>query len=338
MDARAPAPLRRGASMTQWLLRRFGQAALVILAMTVIVFVGLHAIGNPVDILIGDDMNQEERLAAIARLGLDQPLWRQYLLFLQNALVGDLGKSFVYGEDAIHLILDRLPATLELAVAALLLAIVLGVPLGLYAGLRPESPLSRLLMSGSIVGFSLPAFWVGLMLIMVFSVQLGWLPASGRGPTRSLLGIEWSWLTLEGLRHMILPALNLALFKISLVMRLTRAGVREVLPQDFVKFARAKGLSDARIVVVHVLRNTLIPLVTVLGLELGSTIAYAVVTESIFAWPGAGKLILDSINTLDRPVIVAYLMVVVVIFVTLNLLVDLAYRVLDPRVRLEAKA
>ncbi|MBS0340822.1 MAG: ABC transporter permease [Proteobacteria bacterium] len=321
--------------MTGWLLRRLGQALLVVLLMTVIVFIGLHAIGNPVDILIGDDMNQAERAAAIARLGLDQPLWRQYLSFLEGAVQGQLGKSFVYQEDAIRLILQRLPATMELAVGALLIAVVIGVPLGLFAGMRPSHPLSRALMASSIVGFSLPAFWVALMFIMVFSVQLGWLPASGRGATRELFGVQWSWLTLDGLHHMLLPAVNLALFKISLVLRLTRAGVREVLPQDYVKFARAKGLSPTRVVLVHVLRNTLIPLVTVLGLELGSTIAYAVVTETIFAWPGAGKLILDSINSLDRPVVVAYLMVVVVIFVTLNLVVDLLYRLLDPRVRLE---
>ncbi|GKS87848.1 MULTISPECIES: ABC transporter permease [unclassified Acidovorax] len=324
--------------MTGWLLRRLGQALLVVLAMTVIVFVGLHAIGNPVDILIGDDMNQQERLAAIARLGLDQPLWRQYLAFIDGALHGSLGKSFVYQEDAVRLILQRLPATLELALAALVLAVVLGVPLGLYAGMRPDSAVSKALMAVSIAGFSLPAFWVALMLIMVFSVQLGWMPASGRGATRELFGVPWSFLTLDGLQHLALPAFNLALFKISLVLRLTRAGVREVLPQDFVKFARAKGLSPARVMGMHVLRNTLIPLVTVLGLELGSTIAYAVVTESIFAWPGAGKLILDSINSLDRPVVVAYLMVVVVIFVTLNLVVDVLYRLLDPRARVEGAA
>jgi peptide/nickel transport system permease protein len=321
--------------MTGWLIRRLAQALLVVVLMTVIVFAGLHAIGNPVDILIGDDMNQQERLEAIARLGLDQPLWRQYLAFVDGALHGNLGKSFVFQEDAIRLILRRLPATLELAVGALVLAVVLGVPMGLFAGMKPDHPLSKALMAGSIVGFSLPAFWVALMLIMVFSVQLGWLPASGRGETRALFGVQWSWLTLDGLEHLALPAFNLALFKISLVLRLTRAGVREVLPQDFVKFARAKGLRNSRVVLVHVLRNTLIPLVTVLGLELGATIAYAVVTESIFAWPGAGKLILDSINSLDRPVVVAYLMVVVVIFVTLNLAVDLLYKLLDPRVRLE---
>ncbi|MCU1729849.1 ABC transporter permease [Pseudomonas sp. 7P_10.2_Bac1] len=321
--------------MTAWLLRRLGQALLVMLLMTLIVFVGLNAIGNPVDILIGEDLNQAERLQAIARLGLDQPLWQQYLNFLSGILHGHLGKSYVYHEDALQLIFQRLPATFELAFSALLMAIVIGVPLGLFAGLYPDSKAARMMMAGSIIGFSLPAFWVALMLILLFSVHLGWLPASGRGETRELFGIQWSWLTLDGWQHLLLPALNLALFKVSLVLRLTRAGVREILPQDFVKFARAKGLSPKRVIVMHVLRNTLIPLVTVLGLELGSTIAYAVVTESIFAWPGAGKLILDSINSLDRPVVVAYLLVVVVIFVTLNLLVDVLYRLLDPRVRLE---
>jgi peptide/nickel transport system permease protein len=320
--------------MTGWLLRRVGQALLVLLAMTLVVFIGLHAIGNPVDILLGEDMTQQERLAAIARLGLDQPLWRQYLSFLGQALQGELGRSYVYDLSAVSLILQRLPATLELALAAMLLAVLIGVPLGLYCGLYPQKKPAQMLMAGSILGFSLPSFWVALMLILVFAVQLGWLPASGRGATISIWGVSWSWLTLDGLRHLLLPAFNLALFKVSLVLRLTRAGVQEVVQQEHVKFAHAKGLHPWRVVRMHVLRNTLIPLVTVLGLELGSTIAYAVITESIFAWPGAGKLILDSINSLDRPVIVAYLMVVVVLFVGVNLLVDMVYRLLDPRVRL----
>ncbi|MDQ2137074.1 ABC transporter permease [Alcaligenaceae bacterium A4P071] len=324
--------------MTGWLFRRFAQAIVVVLLMTMIVFAGLHAIGNPIDILIGQDVDQVERARIITEMGLDKPLWQQYLSFLNGAIHGNLGKSFVYNESAIKLILQRLPATLELAIAALLLAVVIGVPLGLIAGLYPESAFSKLVMTSSIVGFSLPTFWVGLMLIMAFSVSLGWLPSSGRGSTVEVFGVQWSWLTADGLRHMILPALNLSLFKISLVIRLTRAGVREVLPLDYVKFARAKGLSPLRVVGVHVLRNTLIPLVTVLGLELGSTIAFAVVTETIFSWPGAGKLILDSINALDRPVIVSYLVVVVCLFVTLNLIVDILYKLLDPRVRLEASA
>jgi peptide/nickel transport system permease protein len=322
--------------VTGWLARRLLQSVGVILLMTLIVFIGIHAIGDPVAILVGQEADQVERARIIAELGLNQPLWRQYLAFLNSALHGDLGTSFVYNIPAIKLILMRLPATLELAVGALLLAIVLGVPLGLLAGLKPESAFSKTVMTGSILGFSLPTFWVGLMFIMCFSVILGWLPAGGRGQTVEFLGAQWSFLTWDGLRHMFLPALNLSLFKISLVIRLTCAGVREIVPLDYIKFARAKGLSPARIVCVHILRNILIPLVTVLGMEFGATVAGAVVTESIFSWPGAGKLILDSINALDRPVVVAYLIVIVCLFITLNLIVDILYRLLDPRVRLEA--
>ncbi len=319
--------------MALWLVKRVLQAILIVLLMTVIVFIGLHAIGNPIDILIGPDADQRDREAIITRLGLDQPIWIQYLRFLTSALQGDLGNSFVYNQPALELVLQRLPATLELAFAALIIAIVLGVPLGLIAGFYPNHLISKIIMTGSILGFSLPTFWVGLTFIMIFSVNLGWLPSSGRGETVEVLGMHWSFLTTSGLSHMLLPAFNLALFKISLVIRLTSAGVAEVLPQDYIKFARAKGLSSTRIVVVHVLRNIMIPLTTVLGLELGSTIAGAVVTESIFSWPGAGKLILDSINSLDRPVILAYLIIIVCVVVTINLLVDIAYRILDPRVR-----
>ncbi len=324
--------------MIGWLVRRFAQALVVIWLMTLVVFIGLHAIGNPVDILVGQDVDQIERVKIIAQLGLDQPLWKQYLAFLNGALHGDLGNSFVHHESAIKLILQRLPATLELAFTALILAVVIGVPLGVIAGLFPDNAMSKMIMTVSIIGFSVPTFWIGLILIMLFSVQLGWLPSSGRGETVVVLGIPWSFLTLDGLRHLILPAVALSLFKISLVIRLARAGVREVLPLDFIKFARAKGLSPMRVVCVHLLRNTLIPLVTVVGLELGSTIAFAVVTESIFAWPGSGKLILDSLNSLDRPVIVSYLIIVVCLFVSINLIVDILYKLLDPRVRLEGSA
>lgn len=324
--------------MFTWLLRRLFQACFVVLAMTAIVFIGVHVIGNPVDILISPEADQAERAKIIAEMGLDQPLWRQYVLFLDGALHGDLGRSFVFNEPALRLIGQRMPATMELAVTAVLMAVCFGVPLGLYAGLKPDGFFGRLIMSGSILGFSLPTFWVGLMLIMVFAVQLGWLPSTGRGDTAELLGIRWSFLTWDGLRHMFLPALNLSLYNISLVLRLTRAGVRETLPMDYIKFARAKGISPARIIFVHVLKNIMIPVVTVVGLELGSTIAFAVVTESVFAWPGMGKLIIDSINVLDRPVIVAYLMMIVLMFITINLVVDILYTILDPRVRLETKA
>ncbi len=248
---------------------------------------------------------------------------------------GDLGKSFAASVPAIDLILERMPATLELALMAMVIAIVLGIPLGLLAGLKPHSWVGRSIMAGSILGFSLPTFWVGLMLIMVFSVQLGWLPTTGRGPTVDVLGIPVSFLSWDGLRHLILPATNLALFKLSLLIRLTRAGTHEAMLQDYVRFARAKGVAEREVVRVHVLRNILIPVITVVGLELGSVIAFAIVTETIFAWPGMGKLLIDSINVLDRPVIVAYLLVIVFMFITINLLVDVLYTALDPRVRLK---
>ena len=323
--------------MITWLLRRLFQALLVVLAMTVIVFIGVNVIGDPVEILISPDADQAERARAIIALGLDKPLWEQYLHFLYGALHGDLGRSFVYNEPALRLIGSRMPATMELAVTAVLLSIVIGIPLGLFAGLKPNSFFGRAAMAGSILGFSLPTFWVGLMLIMVFAVQLGWLPSTGRGHTAELFGIQWSFLTRDGLAHMVMPATNLALGNIALVLRLTRSGVRENLTMDYVKFARAKGLSPTRVVFVHVLKNIMIPIVTVIGLEFGSVIAFAVVTESVFAWPGMGKLIIDSIHVLDRPVIVAYLMMIVFLFITINLAVDLLYTVLDPRVRLETK-
>jgi peptide/nickel transport system permease protein len=324
--------------VTVFLLRRLLQAAGVVLVMSLLVFLGVYAIGDPIEILISPEADQIERERAIKALGLDLPLWQQYLVFLGNALRGDLGRSFVFNEPALRLILDRMPATLELAIGATVAALIIGLPLGLYAGLRPHSPLSKGILAGSILGFSLPTFWVGLMLIMVFAVQLGWLPSTGRGETVTILGMRWSFLTRDGLAHMLMPALNLSLFKISLVIRLTRAGVRETMLMDYVKFARAKGLSPARITFVHVFKNILIPVVTVVGLEFGGTIAFSVVTESVFAWPGMGKLIIDSINVLDRPVMVAYLMIIVLMFITINLVVDLTYSLLDPRVRLEGKS
>jgi peptide/nickel transport system permease protein len=319
--------------MTAYLLRRLMQTALVIAAMSVIVFFGVHVIGDPVWLLVNPQMDQQDIEAAIRALGLDRPIWEQYLYFVRGALQGDLGRSFIFGEPALTVIIQRMPATLELAFAALVMAIVVGIPLGLYAGLKPDHPLSKTIMAGSIVGFSLPTFWVGLMLIMVFAVMLGWLPSTGRGPTATYFGITSSAFTLEGLRHLLLPALNLALLKISLVIRLTRAGARETLQQDYIKFARAKGLTQRRIVGVHLLKNILIPVVTVLGLEFGSLIAFSVVTETIFAWPGMGKLLIGAIQTLDRPVIVAHLIIIVLLFVVINLVVDVLYTVLDPRVR-----
>ncbi len=320
--------------MFDFILRRLGQSILVLVVMSLLVFVGVYAIGNPIDILLSPDADQVERARTIAAFGLDKPLWQQYFIFIQNAASGDLGRSFAFGTSALGLILERLPATMELAVCAIVMSIVLGIPLGLWAGLRPHSWTGKSIMAVSILGFSLPTFWVGLMLIMVFAVQLGWLPASGRGETTLLLGIPVSFLSWDGLKHLLLPAFNLALFNIALVIRLTRAGAQEALLQDYVKFARAKGLRNSRIIGVHVLKNILIPIVTVIALQFGSIIAFAIVTESVFAWPGMGKLIIDSIRVLDRPVIVAYLMLIVALFILINLIVDVVYSLLDPRVRL----
>ncbi|MBV8037775.1 ABC transporter permease [Roseateles sp.] len=313
--------------MMGFLFRRLLQSVLVVAVMSALVFFGVFVIGNPADILIDPEATQLERLEAIRTLGLDQSVWVQYGHFVSNALRGEMGRSFVYNQPALELILERLPATLELATTALLLALLLGVPLGLWAGARPKSLPGRAIQTGAILGVSFPSFWQGLMLVLVFSVLLGWLPSSGRGN-----GPLWSW---DRFSHLILPALNLALFKISLVTRLTANAMREALTMDYIDYARSKGVASTRILAVHALKNVMVPVLTVTGMEFGGLIAFAVVTETVFAWPGMGKLIVDSIAVLDRPVIVAYLMVVVVIFITINLVVDLLYSALDPRVRLD---
>lgn len=320
--------------MAVFLIRRLLQSAVVVFVMSVLVFVGVFAVGNPVDIFISDEADQAERQRAIEAMGLHRPLYMQYFIFVGNALQGNLGKSFALGEPALKLIAERFPATLELALSALVMSIVVGIPLGMWAGLFPESLSGRTIMAGSILGFSLPTFWVGLMLIMIFAVMLGWLPTAGRGEMGELLGMRSSLFTLDGLQHVAMPAFNLALLKMSLVIRLTRAGVREVLLQDYVKFARAKGLRTSRVIFVHVLKNILIPVVTVVGLEFGNLLAFSLVTETVFSWPGMGKLIIDSIGVLDRPVVVAYLVFIVFLFIGINLVVDILYSVLDPRVRL----
>ena len=324
--------------MTAYIIRRLMQSAAVVLAMSIIVFIGLNVVGDPVYLLIDPQADQAEIERTIKRLGLDQPIWIQYFHFIKGALTGDLGTSFVHGTSALKLIVERMPATLEIAIAATLMSILLGIPLGLYAGLRPDSFVSKSVMATSILGFSLPTFWVGIMMIMVFAVMLGWLPSTGRGPTATYFGITSSLFTIDGLRHITMPAVNLALLKISLVIRLTRAGAREAIHQDYIKFARAKGLSSSRIVGVHLLKNIMIPVVTVLGLEFGNLIAFSVVTETIFDWPGMGKLLINSIQSLDRPVIVAYLIIIVMLFVIINLVVDILYSILDPRVRIGEKA
>ena len=321
--------------MTAFILRRSLQSLVVLFVMSLLVFGGVNMVGDPVDMLINPEADQMEIDRVIRDLGLDRPVTEQYWYFLVNAFKGELGRSFIFGEPALKLIIQRMPATMELALFSLLLAVVFGIPLGVYAGLKPEAKLSRTIMAGSILGFSMPTFWVGILLIMFFSVNLGWFPSTGRGETASYFGITSSIFTADGLSHLFLPAFNLALFKLSSVIRLARAGTREIILQDYIKFARAKGVQESRVIRVHLLKNIMIPIVTVIGLEFGSLIAFSTVTETVFAWPGMGKLIIDSIYNLDRPIIVAYLMIIVLIFVTLNLVVDILYSFLDPRVRIK---
>ncbi|TKR54716.1 ABC transporter permease [Allopusillimonas ginsengisoli] len=324
--------------MALFTLRRLLQSLFVLLAVSIVVFFAVYAVGDPIELLVSPEATAEDRLATIVRLGLDQPIWKQYFVFLWNALHGDLGTSFVHGIPAITLILQRMPATFELVFVAILLTCFLGIPLGLVAGLYRDLPLGRGIMASSVLGFSLPNFWQGMMLILLFAVLLGWLPASGRGDTVQVLGVPWSIFTANGWAHIAMPAVNLALANIALVLRLTASGVAEAQSQEYVKFARAKGVKPGRIVRRHILRNILIPVVTVVGMEFGSLIAYSTITETVFAWPGMGKLLIDSVYQLDRPVVVAYVMLVTLIFVLVNFIVDLLYAALDPRVQLVASA
>lgn len=320
--------------MTAYVLQRLIQSVLVLLAVSVVVFFAVYGIGDPVELLVSPSASAAEREALIRRLGLDLPVWQQYLTFMANALKGDLGRSFVHGVPALQLILQRLPATFELVLLAMTLALVTGIPLGLMAGLNPDSRSARIVMASTVLGFSLPSFWKGMMLILLFAVWLGWLPTAGRGETISLLGIQTSLLTWDGLQHIALPALNLAIPNLALIIRLVAAGTTETMTQDYVKYARAKGVRPKRIVNRHILRNILIPVVTVVGVEFGSLVAFSTITETVFAWPGMGKLLIDSVYQLDRPVVVAYVLLATLLFVTVNFLVDVLYAALDPRVKL----
>ena len=320
--------------MLGYFLKRILQSVVVLLVVSVVVFVILYHAGDPVRLLLPPDATQQQMDELRHHLGLDQPFAVQYWRFLGNAVRGDLGTSFAFNQPAIGLIVERAPATLELALAAMSLSVLMGIPAGMYAAIRPQSWGAKLILSGSLLGISLPVFWLGIILILVFSVLLGWLPSSGRGETVLIAGIRSGLFTLDGLRHLLMPAFTIAVFQLALNVRLVRAGMLEVMLQDFVKFLKAKGLSERRVVFVHALKNILIPVVTVLGLQFGNLIAFAVVTESIFAWPGMGKLVIDSIHALDRPVVLAYLLVVAVLFVCLNFVVDLLYTFLDPRIRL----
>jgi len=319
--------------MFDMLAKRALQSVLVLFIMSVLAFVGINLVGDPIYLLVPPDAPQAEIARASQQLGLDLPVWRQYGRFLANALQGDLGDSFIFNRPALGLIFERMPATLELAVMALLLSAAIGIPFGMWSGMHPGSLVQKISSGFSILGVSVPVFWLGLILIMLFSVSLGWLPSGGRGPTQSLLGVEVSFLSWDGLKFMLLPAFTLALHNIALIMRITEASTREVAGQEYVRFARAKGVGPVRLIARHIAPNVMIPVVTVLGLEFAHLIAFSLVTETIFAWPGMGKLIIDSLLQLDRPVVVAYLMVVLLLFVLINFVVDVLYLILDPRLR-----
>lgn len=319
--------------MLRFLLTRTLQAIAVLWVTTVLVFFGVYAIGDPIDVLVPPEAPAEVRDDAAARLGLDQPLVVQYGRFLGSLTRLELGVSFVHGIPVSQLIMSRLAASLELGLIATILATLVGVSLGVYAGVKPAHPFSRASMTGSLLGLSIPSFWVGLLLILGFSVEAGWLPAGGRGPTMTLLGGEWSVLTAEGWRHLVLPALTMGMFQCALMIRVARAATQEAMASPPIRYARAQGLAEGAILWHHARKLISIPVVAVLGLEMGSTLAFGVVTETVFAWPGLGKLIIDSILTLDRPVVVSYLTLTTGLFVAINLLTDIALAALDPRRR-----
>ena len=320
--------------MLKYLLKRIFQMFVVLFVVSVIVFCVMSFTGDPVLMIVPPTATDAQIAEARIALGLDRPLWEQYSVFLGNLLRGDLGVSYMFKRPALALIVERMPATLELVFLSILISLAVALPCGVFAGARPNSPLSRAIMGGSLLGISLPSFWVGILFIFYFAVGKGLLPSSGRGTTGVLFGVPFAFLTWDGFRHIILPAVTLALGTLAMLIRLIRAQIMEVMRQDFIKFARAKGVSWSSLLFSHALKNALVPVVTVFGLQVGSLIAFATVTETIFAWPGMGKLLVDSINTSDRPVIVAYLMIVAAMFVLINFIVDIVYTLIDPRVDL----
>lgn len=319
--------------MINFVLRRLGQSAILLLIMSLLVFLGMYVVSDPVAVMAGEDATAADRLALAAAYGLDRPLPLQYLTFLGNIVQGDFGRSFVYGRPVLDLIFERLPATLEVVFLAMVLGVVFGIPMGIFSGLNRRNPLTKLISMVTTIGYSIPNFWQALLFILIFAVWLRWLPATGRGPTTEFLGLQLSLLNAEGLRYLMLPAANLAVALICMQTRLARSGTQEVMYQDYMMFAQAKGIAPRRLIGRHLLRNILIPIVTITALELGTLIAFSTVTETIFSWPGIGKLLLDSIYRSDRPVVVAYMILITLMFVVINLVADIIYAILDPRIR-----
>jgi peptide/nickel transport system permease protein len=321
--------------MLAFIVQRLIQAALVMLVVAFIAFSLFQYVGDPVLSMLGQDATPEQRDSLRQDLGLDQPFYVQFAKFVGNAVQGEFGLSYRQGRKVSKLIAERFPATLELSFAAAVLAISVGIPMGVYTALRRKGFLSNVFMALSLVGVSLPTFLIGIFLILVFAVLLGWLPSYGRGETIMLGGWSTGYLTRDGLEHLILPAITLCLFQMTLIMRLVRSEMLEVLRTDYIKFARARGLTDRAVHFGHALKNTLVPVITITGLQLGAIIAFAIVTETVFQWPGMGLLFIQSVNAADIPVMAAYLCLIALVFVVINLVVDLLYFAVDPRLRVE---
>src|SRR5258706_862126 len=321
--------------MLAFIVRRLLQSVLVMLAVAFIAFSLFNFVGDPVSLMLPPEATQADREEVRRNLGLDQPSYIQFIKFVGNALQGNFGISLRLGRPVSQLLVERLPATLELAMTAALIGLFVGIPLGIYTALKRDSWTSRALLTTSLVGVSLPNFLIGIFLILIFAVWLGWLPSFGRGDT-TLLGY-WSTglLTVSGLKALVLPAITLGFYPLTLIMRVVRAEMLEVLRSDYIKFARARGLSDNAVHFGHALKNTLIPVITITGLQLGALIAFAIITESVFQWPGMGLLFIQAVQFADIPVMAAYLSLVGLIFVVINLVVDLLYYVVDPRLRID---
>jgi peptide/nickel transport system permease protein len=321
--------------MAAFMLRRLGQAIFVMLAVGLIAFSLFRYVGDPVIFMLGQDATPEDRARITRQLGLDRPFYVQYAVFVERAVHGDFGLSLRQGRPVSSLIVERLPATLELSLMAALFALAAGIPMGVYTALRRNTWLSQLLLGASLIGVSLPTFLIGILLILVFSVQLGWLPSFGRGDTVAIGWWTSGLLTLSGLKALILPAITLGLFQMTLIQRLVRSEMLEVLRTDYIRFARARGLTDRAVHFGHALKNTLVPVITITGLQLGAIIAFAIITETVFQWPGMGLLFIQAVTFADIPVMAAYLCLIGVFFVLINLAVDLLYYAVDPRLRMQ---
>ena len=324
--------------MFAFIVSRILQAIPVLLIVGLIAYAMFAFVGDPVTIMLGQDFTEAQRVALVQQLGLDQPFFVQYGKFMWNALHGNFGVSYRLARPVMDLIGERLPATLELAFTAALFALLVGVPMGVYTGIYRTALTSRLFMVFSLVGVSLPTFLIGILLILVFSVLLGWLPSFGRGEVVRLGHWTTGFLTMKGLKALVLPAITLGLFQMTLIMRLVRSEMLEVLRSDYVKFARARGLGTRAINFGHALKNTLVPVITIAGLQIGGIIAFSIVTETVFQWPGMGLLFIQAVQNADIPIMGAYLMLISVLFVLINLIVDLLYYAVDPRLRITRAA